>query len=277
MRLFQVDQVVAFSTPRNAADPADPYSGFNACDYVGDSPTHIAACRRALADGLGLPLDALIFPRQTHGDRVALVDRIPYPADRLRGVDALVTALPDVLLCISTADCVPLLMADPDAGVIAAVHAGWRGVINRVALRAIVQMQLLGADPARILVAMGPSICPACFEVGQEVADQFEQQYPDAAYHILNSDGSTTSVPLDSPIVRHDLGPKPHVDLARALQSDLYRVGIQPKNVQLPLACTCCDPDRYFSARRLGVDSGRVLSGILRRSNASIKLPGVAL
>lgn len=249
MRILSTDLgaphgVVAFSTCRDAGDDTcGAYSGFNACHYTGDSAAHVEECRDALCRELGIGRGWLVVPRQTHSDRVAVIDRVPVADGVLEGVDALVTALPGVALCINTADCVPLMLADAQAGVVAAVHAGWRGVLSAIVSRTVEAMESLGADAGRIEAMMGPCICGHCFEVGPEVAQLFSESYGGAAGVVLGGYA------------------KPHVDLAEALVLTLRELGVM--SVRRPPACTHCRPDTYFSARRLGVNSGRVLSVIM--------------
>lgn len=238
--LLSLPGVKAISTERNCSNPADPYDGFNACHYTGDASDHIAQCRRELADYFGVDASRLIIPRQTHSVSVATIDRIPFEGN-LEEVDALVTALPDVVLAIHTADCVPLVMADNDAGVIAAVHAGWRGAVGGIVLNALDRMIALGAKPESIHAAMGPCICGECFEVGEEVAGQFP----------------------DDCVARRG-GEKPRVDLARFVAGQLAERGVAAENIYMPIACSRCNPDRFFSARRLGVNSGRTTTAIIR-------------
>lgn len=237
--------IVAFSVKRNSPDPAQPYSGFNVCHYTGDSPAHIAQCRRELAETLGIASDRLIIPRQTHSDNIAVIDTIPFDSSRLEGVDALVTRLDNVALCINTADCVPIVMADTEAKIIAAVHSGWRGTVADIAGKTVRIMQSLGADPQRIHAAMGPSICPRCFEVGEEVADQF-----------LHTFGPHTIIETPT---------KPHINLPAAITSTLIAAGIPAHNITPPTICSHCNPDTLFSARRHTINSARTLTLILHR------------
>lgn len=245
--LHGVEGVTAFSTGRGAADPDKPYDGFSACHYTGDDPARVADCRRRLCDALGITPEALVIPRQTHSARVAVITELPVSEELLDGVDALVTALPSVALAVNTADCVPLVMTDPQAGVIAAVHSGWRGTVERIAAKSVAEMVKAGADPVRIRAAMGPCIGPECFEVGREVADQFEAAFPG---------GSTVINPAKK-------GERPHVDLPRAVALTLMEAGVSSEAISMPAACSRCDHRRFFSARRLGVGSGRTLSVIM--------------
>lgn len=236
--------ITAFSTTRGECRPEEPYSGFNTCYYTGDSPHRIAACQNILASQLDIDASRLILPLQRHTDRIAIIDRLPYPSELLDGIDAIVTRLPRVALGIHTADCVPLLMADNISGVIAAVHSGWKGTVARIAANTIDAMVQLGAAPSRITAVMGPCICRHCFEVGEEVAHKFIQAgFPES---IIDRNHT-----------------KPHIDLPEAIAHTLMQCGVPRHNISLSCGCSRCHPDTYFSARRLGINSGRTLSVIL--------------
>lgn len=238
---------VAFSTKRGPeANSSNPYSGFNACHYTGDSPEHVAASRAELSRFLGLPQEHIIIPRQNHSDRVAIIDRLPVNPEAIENVDALVTALPGIALCINTADCVPVLLSDPEASVTAAAHCGWRGIVNHLLPNVIEAMVHLGADPLHIHAAMGPSICTKCFEVGPEVADRFRHTFPQASGIVI------------------DGGPKPHINLGAAVAERLRMLGLPLSNISRPRDCSRCNPSTYFSARALGISSGRTLTLIHR-------------
>lgn len=241
------DNIVSFSTRRGTDSPESPYAGFNACHYTGDTPEHIASCRTQLCHELHLHPDNLIIPKQTHSSTVRIIDRIPFPEDMLCGVDALVTKLPNVALCINTADCAPLLMYDESSGIIAAVHSGWRGTIAGIAVSALQVMVRLGAEPSRIRAAIGPMICSGCFEVGQDVADIFLSKFPHRNTVINGYD-------------------KPHIDLAEAIRISLAEAGVDPADISGPPACSRCGANGdFFSARRQGICSGRTLSVIMLR------------
>lgn len=225
-----------------------PYDGFNTCHYTGASPEAIASCRRELASNLGVATEALIIPRQTHSACVRIIDALPADPASLEGVDGLITTLPGVALVIHTADCVPVVMADPHKGIIAAVHSGWRGTKADITGEALRLMESLGSDPADIIAAMGPCICQSCFETGQEVAEQFPEAY-----------------------VSHEFGEKPHIDLPAIIRDRLTASGVKSGNISMPPACSRCDHHNYFSARRLGVKSGRTATVIIRESPAGEK------
>lgn len=231
-------EVKALVTCRGEIDDS-PYSGFNPCHYTGDSPQHVAESRMALADYIGVADERIILPRQTHSSRCKLIDSVPVKAEELEGVDALVTRMRRVAIGVATADCVPVLLADPRAGVISAVHAGWRGAVGGVVENCVALMLAEGADVSRIKAAIGPCICAGCFEVGEEVAGQFPESC------VVRGEG------------------KPHVDLALFVKKTLIKCGLRENAIAMPESCTRCRPDRYFSARAAGINSGRNFSMIM--------------
>ncbi len=169
-----VDAVV---TTRHGGVSAGPYHSLNLALHVGDDPVAVAENRRrAAAAGGATPAD-LVFGDQIHGRNAAVVTA----ADRGRGstaladpvsdADALVTAEAGPVLVTLVADCVPLVLIDPAAGVLATVHAGWRGTAAGVVVAALDAMAALGADPARVTAGIGPAVSPDAYRVGDEVAD----------------------------------------------------------------------------------------------------------
>lgn len=145
----------------SAALPEAPYDGLNLATHVGDDPRRVAAHRRTVADALGLPEPRLLVARQVHGAHVAYVDG-PWAAEPAEA-DALVTDRPGLALAVLVADCVPVLLAAPGQGVVAAVHAGRPGLVAGVVPAAVSAMRELGAQ--EIVAAVGPSVCGRCYEV----------------------------------------------------------------------------------------------------------------
>ena len=249
-----VEGVMAFSTTRGETDGRNAYSSVNLCDYVGDDALCVLDARLSLAMQLGVDLDDLVMPRQTHSCRVEVIDNafrsqdIDKQEESLEGVDALITTLPGVVIGVNTADCVPIVLSDARAGVIAVAHAGWRGTVGRIAKNVVAVMCQQGARADRIQVAMGPSICQDCFEVGDEVVDAFKKAHFD----------------LDTIVKRnHDTG-KAHIDLRAANRDVLVAAGVSDENILLSQHCSRCEHDRFFSARRLGINSGRTFTGIYK-------------
>jgi YfiH family protein len=204
---------------------------------VGDDLTAVAANRLRLAARLELPASMVRYMDQVHGDSVSVVDdaQTPQPAG---GTDALVTAAPGVALAVLVADCVPVLMADPESGVVAAVHAGRPGLRNGVALRALDAMVALGAAPSRTTAWLGPAVCPACYEVPDDMRADVAAVAP-AAW----SSSRTGTAALD---------------LRAGLSALLAERGV---TVDIVGPCTAESPD-YFSYRRDGT-TGR-FAGIVR-------------
>lgn len=164
-------------TTRAGGASAGAYESFNLGDHVGDDPAAVAANRKRLAEELGLP--RISWMEQVHGRTATVVDGTEdEPAE---ATDALVTATPGVAVAVLVADCVPLLLGDAEAGVVAAVHAGRVGARVGVAPAALAAMKSLGAEPERIEVLLGPSICGECYEVPADMRRDVEKHLPDSA------------------------------------------------------------------------------------------------
>ena len=245
--------IIATQTQRGEVDKNNPYSQWNLCDYTGDDALKVLDARLQFCQHLGIDLDHLVMPRQTHSTNVKVLDQKFVDASieeqdmELEGVDALVTALPGLCIGVNTADCVPIALADPTNGIIAIAHAGWRGTVGRIAQNTVKAMIQLGANASNILATMGVSICQGCFEVGDEVVREFEQ----AGFDI-------------SPIMKRNATTgKAHINLQEANRQVLIKAGVNPSNISLPEHCSRCEHDHYFSARRLRINSGRTFTGII--------------
>jgi YfiH family protein len=156
-----------------------PYSSFNLSAGVGDDPVAVRANRDRLARELGVPV---VFLEQVHGTAVATVDAVPGPRTTdLEATDAVVTALPGVGVAVLAADCVPVLLADPRAGVVGAAHAGRVGAAAGVLPATVAAMERLGAHAADIEVLLGPAICGGCYEVPAPMRAQVDARLPGSA------------------------------------------------------------------------------------------------
>lgn len=152
------------------------YSRFNLSAGVGDDPAAVAANRSRLSAELGVPV---VFLEQVHGTRVATVEAVPEPgAPDVPATDAAVTALPGVGLAVLAADCVPVLLADPVAGVVAAAHAGRVGAAAGVLPATVAAMEALGARVGRTEVLLGPAICGGCYEVPAAMRAEVDARLP---------------------------------------------------------------------------------------------------
>lgn len=235
--------VTAFSTTRQGGCSTGNYAAFNINGYCGDDEVHIAANKVALCGLLGIDSNRLVMPHQVHD---CVVRRIDGPQQGvIEGVDAVMTDVPQLCIGVSTADCIPVLLYDSTHRAVSAVHAGWRGTVLRIVQKAVETMRdTYGTAPADLQAVIGPGISLDSFEVGDEVYNQF------------------LSAGFDmQPISRRDA--KWHIDLPMCNRLQLMEAGIPADHIQMTNICTYQQYDRYFSARRLGIQSGRIYTGIL--------------
>ena len=245
----------AFSTMRG--EGSGNYGGFNITHYCGDTAEHVKECRMLLCNELGIEDCNLVLPRQTHGDRIIAIDDIFMLMTKeeqermLYGVDAIMTELPRTCIGVSTADCIPVLLHDTERHVIAAIHAGWRGTVAGIVRNSINAMSLrYGSEPCGIRAVIAPGISLEAFEVGNEVYAAFER----------------AGFPMERIAARYpagDEGEKWHIDLWEANRIQLTECGIPAENIHVAGICTFASHKEFFSARRLGIDSGRIFNGIM--------------
>ena len=215
-------------TDRRGGRSSSPYDSFNLGDHVGDDPGDVAANRGRVARELGVAEDRLVWMSQVHGTRVTVVDGPQQGA--VPDTDALVTRTPGLVLCVLVADCVPVLLADHETGVVAAVHAGREGVRRGVLPATLSAMASLGARARHVTALLGPAVCGACYEVPPVMQAEVAAVAPAAAV----------------PTRRGTTG----LDLRAGVADILRKAGI-PEVVQDP-RCTVEDP-LLFSHRRDGV------------------------
>lgn len=155
---------------------SSPYDSFNLGDHVGDAPEDVASNRQRLADVLGLRPEQFVWMEQLHTNTVTVVDGPQ--SEPVEATDAVVTTQPGLALCVLVADCVPVLLSDHNAGVIAAAHAGRLGARNGIVKKTVEKMVELGANPANIQVLLGPAAAGASYEVPLEMARDVESRLP---------------------------------------------------------------------------------------------------
>lgn len=236
----------AFSTRRGGVS-APPFDALNLGRAVGDDAAAVAENHARLARAAGYEPARLFETSQVHGAGVHVLAGASVEATRAIEADALLARVPGDAVGVRTADCVPVLVGDPETGAALAVHAGWRGVAARIVPLAVRRLlEVTGAPAARLVLAIGPHIRLRAFEVGDEVA---------AAIAAASEPG----------VVVRDLGPRPHVDLARAVRVQLSALGVEPERVDDVGGCACDEPERFYSHRRDGARSGRMLSVIVAR------------
>ena len=195
--------------------------------------------RHRLGEALGISPDQWATARQVHGSVVRVVNAPGVVPD----CDGLVTTTPGLLLAIQTADCAAVLLADPARRVIGACHAGWRGTVAGVAARTVATMAAQGAEPSALHAYVSPCISVDRFEVGPEVAAQF-----------------------DAAVVHHPSdAEKPHVDLKQAIVRQLQSAGVDEARIEVSPHCTASETDRFFSYRAENGTTGRLMGAIALR------------
>jgi len=225
-------RVLALSTTRRGGVGQAPYDSLNLADHVGDEPAHVAENRRRLAALAGYSREPA-WLRQVHGNRVVAAETVRDPVE----ADAAWTREREQPCAVMTADCLPVLLCDRAGTVVAAVHAGWRGLAGGVIASTVARM---GVPPMELLAWLGPAISPEAFEVGEEVRDAF-----------IALDRASASCFQPSPAGRWlaDL-----YGLARLQLRRLYVTAVYGGH-----ACTFGEPERFFSYRRESA-TGRMAS-----------------
>jgi YfiH family protein len=224
-----------------------PFASLNLSYWVGDNSRFIDVNwqRTRMLMPRGMRFAQL---NQVHGKTIHIVGsghaRNPRPA-----ADGLVTTTAGLALCIFTADCVPVLLADSESGVIGALHAGWRGTLAGIAAAGIRAMVRQGARPEAIRAALGPAIGPCCYEVDASLARQFERRIPCARDHTRAGERSH----------------KAYLDLRGIIAGQLMEAGLERDAIQIVGPCTRCESEHYFSRRAAGGSAtGLQLSFIAR-------------
>ncbi|WP_417583901.1 peptidoglycan editing factor PgeF [Pelagibacterium sp.] len=205
------------------------FASLNASRWVGDDTANVVDnVHRAVMALKGGPIEVALA-KQVHGTHVHVVDKTFRLEDRPEA-DAFVTARSGIALGILTADCVPVLFADANAGIIGAAHAGWKGAVGGVVANTVMAMEALGADRANIIAAVGPAISAQNYEIGEEMAADIRARFPNAADFIVTKGW-----------------PKPHFDVPGLVIAQAKTLGIG--KVEAVGSCTYAHPDNYFSHR----------------------------
>lgn len=250
------DNIRAFSTLRHEGYSKEAYASFNITHYCGDIEECVMRNRELLCKELDIDARHLIIPQQTHGKNVLdinesfLTSTHEKQQEALLDIDAVITQCSQICIGVSTADCVPVLLYDTRQKAIAAIHCGWRGVIHEIICSTITKMQDVYQTEAKDIVAViAPSISQDAFEVGDDV------------YHIFSEKGwDMSEIARRYPTPK---GTKWHIDLWAACCIQLEQMGVALRNIQVAGICTYQSPERFFSARRDGINSGRIFNGIM--------------
>jgi uncharacterized protein, YfiH family len=250
--------VTAFSSTRKGGYSKENYGEFNINRYCGDSEEAIRKNRNALCMLLNIDDKRLLMPHQVHQTEIAIVDEkimnitTEEQQQKLEGVDALMTDVRNVCIGVSTADCIPVLLYDNIHGAVCAVHAGWRGTVRRIVEKAVAKMtDVYGSKAENIVAQIGPGISLESFEVGDEVYDAF-------IHEGFNMETISRRYPTSD-----ETGEKWHINLPECNRQQLISAGLDKDNITVSKVCTFIQYERYFSARRLGINSGRIFTGIM--------------
>lgn len=246
-RLSRIPKLRHGMTQRFGGISRGPYESLNLGLHVEDYKQHVVENRRRACRALGFPLASWVGAEQVHGVHVARV------TSRHRGsgafehataipkADGLITNEADVLLTSFFADCVPIVVYDPQERSIGMAHAGWRGTVGRIAGKLVHAMQHeFSCDPAALYVWIGPSIGPCCYVVGSELAQRVADAF------------GSNFVPFDVSRQQHTL------DLPALNKALLQQAGVKEEHIELAGQCTQCQTDTFFSHRASGGKTGRM-------------------
>ena len=232
-----LDGVTAAYSSRLGGVSGKPFASLNLGGRTGDDLSAVERNRQHFFAHFGIGLDQLAVAEQVHGSDVALIQTPGF----YEGVDGLVTRTPGIALTIAAADCAAVLLADPTARVIGACHAGWRGTVGRVVDRTLELMATAGASAERTYAFVGPCISDQRFEVGEEVAAQFDARF----------------------VIRRPAPARPHVDLKAALVHQLTSAGVGAASVEVSPFCTYERTDLFYSYRAESGTTGRMMGFIM--------------
>lgn len=232
--LGQAGVVHAFTT-RTGGVSTGPYESLNLTWSRGDEPARVEENRARVTKTLGL--DRLVFANQVHGRTVLKVDEAPQGWSAGEG-DALITNTSGLGLCAQTADCVPLLLFDPDNRAVAAVHSGWRGTVQNITQATLEAMaKAYGTRPESVSAVIGPSISKENYRVGPEVLEQFEALFGELDARIATERDEAGGAGLD---------------VGEAVRRQLQAAGVLPVRIARLAGCTYAERERFFSSRRAG-------------------------
>jgi YfiH family protein len=274
-RLTEQGFLHGFST-RAGGVSLPPYATLNLAASAGDDPDSVAENQRRFAGEVGYAPERLFVVSQVHGAAVRVVGPHDVPERvRAEAADGLVAGTGNCV-GVRTADCVPILLADPETRAVAALHAGWKGCVAGVVGVGVQALALRSAaPPARLTAAIFPHIRLCCFEVGADVAEALARAAPGGEVvrrgAALRKHAAAGELPAGGAARPGGLGPgqpppdgdKPHAALIEIVRAQLLAAGVLATAIDDVPGCTCCEPERFFSYRRDGSVSGRHLAAIV--------------
>ena len=242
--LSRFKNIIHFSTTRLGGSSSGKLESLNLGYTVNDNPRNVSSNLNHLANTFGFEKTQLVSPKQTHSVNIGIVKT---QNDIFQDTDALITNSPGICIFIRTADCVPILLYDPIQYAAAAIHSGWKSTIQEISKYTVELMQKeFGTNPNDIIAGIGPSIGPKVYEVGPEVMNQFDKSF-----------GSNF---CSAPIINSEKG---FLNLWKANKQILLDSGIPGNQIEIVEICTYSNPELFYSARRDGIKTGRLASGII--------------
>jgi hypothetical protein len=245
----RINGVMAFSV-RSDGQSAYPTDSLNFIKGQDNSGEDVTRNLERLGSRLAIDARRVVTCRQIHADDIAVLNALP---DSTPSADAIITEKPGIFPAIKTADCLPILILEPRKRVAAAIHAGWRGTVLRIARKVLLTMKTrFGCDPSHMIVGLGPAIGACCYEVDETVLTPFRRAIPQADRFI--------SVRPSVQPMKDTSAPSHRLDLTAINRYELEAEGVPEENIFELGLCTSCNPGLFFSYRRDGALSGRHIS-----------------
>ncbi|MCY9669467.1 peptidoglycan editing factor PgeF [Paenibacillus alginolyticus] len=255
----QYSELTAGFTSRHGGVSQAPYSTLNCGLHVSDVPEHVVRNRELLAEAVGQPFEAFTYAEQVHGNEVTVVSLHERGMGRtsretaIQAKDGFITNEKGIVLCAQFADCVPLFFYDPVKRVAGLAHAGWKGTVLNISMATISLMtHTFGSQAADIRAAIGPSIMACCYEVDETVASRVK--------HVL-ADIKASSEERQAVMVDKGNG-KYMLNLQELNRKLLQQAGILSSHIEVSQLCTSCSTDHFFSHRKEGGSTGRMIAWI---------------
>ncbi|MBO9700485.1 MAG: peptidoglycan editing factor PgeF [Sporocytophaga sp.] len=243
--LSKCTEINHFVSGRKGGCSAGELGGLNLSFKVNDTELNVIKNRKLLSLAMNVTENHIVFPDQTHSDRVAVLRNLDN-GDSLSNTDALITNLQGVCIAVMSADCVPILLYDKLNKAVGAVHAGWRGTVSKILDKTIGNMEKeFGTKASDLVVGIGPSISPEIYEVGQEVIDAAENAFGTISSMVTKIEGKT------------------FFNLWEANKFQLISRHLNPENIEIAGICTYQNADKFFSARKSQNKAGRFGAGIV--------------
>jgi polyphenol oxidase len=247
-------EVMHFVTGRIGGYSKGPFESLNTGFHTGDNHADVLSNRHKIAGVLSIDVAQFTFASQTHSSNVVVVGMQQRglgsitPANAIANTDALITNCRGICICVQTADCVPLLMYDPDKQVVAAVHAGWRGTLRKVTMQTLNRMaDEFDCNPEAMIVGIGPSNGPCCYDVGEDVKQE-----------AIAALGSVEGIILSSATKGKYI-----FDQWQANKMQLLESGVREENIEITPYCSQTHQQMFFSSRAGKGVTGRTTSGIM--------------